>query len=70
MTLYSWLYRKAQQFTHKRGWHHMETSRPMPDQGTLHWCKWCGLMARLGVGGGGGGTLRQCQAFPRLELQG
>ena len=43
MTLYSWLYRKAQQFTHKRGWHHMETSRPMPDQGTLHWCKWCGL---------------------------
>ena len=43
MTLYSWLYRKFQVFMHKRGWHHIETSRPMPDQGTLHHCHWCGL---------------------------
>ena len=43
MTLYGWLYRQFKIFMHKHGWHHMETSRPTPIEGTLHWCHWCGL---------------------------
>jgi hypothetical protein len=43
MTMYSWAYRKFQQFMHKHDWHHMETSRPLPYRGTHHWCHWCGL---------------------------
>lgn len=47
MTLYSCLYRKFQQFMHKRDWHHMEKSGPFEDGSRQQWCHWCGLRVTI-----------------------